>query len=89
MPTQIRTAHRSAPTFGWDSLTPTEQVVVELLLDGGSNRVIGERLGISRRTVETHLSHVFLKVGFASRVRLAAEAARRGVDAAISGRNAP
>jgi DNA-binding CsgD family transcriptional regulator len=81
MSIQARDVHPNRPDQGWDSLTPTEQLVVELLLDGGSNRIIGERLGISRRTVETHLSHVFLKVGIASRVRLAAVAALRSVEA--------
>jgi DNA-binding CsgD family transcriptional regulator len=69
----IRTAPRS---FGWASLTRTEHEVVELLLGGRTNRMIGEQLGISRRTVETHLSHVFGKVGIRTRVELAAEAAR-------------
>jgi DNA-binding CsgD family transcriptional regulator len=65
------------PTVGWASLTQTEQVVVELLLGGRTNRMIGDHLGISRRTVETHLSHVFGKLNLRTRVELAAEAARR------------
>jgi DNA-binding CsgD family transcriptional regulator len=65
------------PTSGWPSLTTTENEVVELLLGGRTNRMIGEQLGISRRTVETHLSHVFGKLGLRTRVELAAEAARR------------
>ncbi len=64
---------------GWESLTPTERAVVELLLEGGTNRVIGDRLGVSRRTVETHLAHVFLKLGVDSRVSVATQAARRGM----------
>jgi DNA-binding CsgD family transcriptional regulator len=66
-------------TTGWESLTPTERAVVELLLEGGTNRVIGDRLGVSRRTVETHLAHVFLKLGVDSRVSVATQAARRGM----------
>jgi DNA-binding CsgD family transcriptional regulator len=66
------------PTAGWDSLTRSEREVVALLQDGLTNRQIGDALGISRRTVETHLSHAFTKVGVATRVQLAAEAARRG-----------
>ncbi len=72
------TTYRRATT-GWESLTPTERSVVEVLLDGGTNRVIGDRLGVSRRTVETHLAHVFLKLGVDSRVSLATQAARRGM----------
>jgi DNA-binding NarL/FixJ family response regulator len=62
------------PSFGWDSLTATERLVVDLLRDGLTNREIGDRLGISRRTVETHLSHTFSKVGVATRVQLAVAA---------------
>ena len=62
---------------GWESLTPTELDVVALVADGLTNRQVGERLFISRYTVETHLKHVFAKLGLASRVELAAEVIRR------------
>jgi DNA-binding CsgD family transcriptional regulator len=52
--------------------------VVRLAVEGLTNPQIGDRLFISRRTVQTHLSHVFTKLGISSRVELAAEAARRG-----------
>jgi len=61
---------------GWDSLSPTELRVTELVVEGLTYREIGERLGISRRTVETHVAHVFTKLGVASRSALA-EIARR------------
>ena len=60
---------------GWDSLTPMESDVVRLTVEGLTNREIGERLFISRRTVQTHLSHVFTKLGISTRVELAAAAA--------------
>ena len=66
-------------TTGWDSLTPTESAVVRLAAEGLTNRQVGERLFVSRRTVDTHLAHVFAKLGISSRAQLAAEAARRGV----------
>jgi DNA-binding CsgD family transcriptional regulator len=80
---RLEGARRRAPrpTFGWESLTPAEHEVVTLLQDGRTNRQIGEVLGISRRTVETHLSHAFLKIGVTTRVQLAAEAARREASA--------
>jgi DNA-binding CsgD family transcriptional regulator len=65
------------PRLGWESLTPTEGRVVDLVAEGLSNPQIGERLFISRRTVQTHLAHVFAKLGISSRTQLAAEAARR------------
>jgi len=71
-----RAAHRQA-LKGWDSLTATEGEVVRLCIEGLTNREIGERLFISRRTVQTHLSHAFTKLEVNSRVGLAAAAARR------------
>lgn len=71
-----RAAHRQA-LKGWESLTATESEVVRLCVDGLTNREIGERLFISRRTVQTHLSHAFTKLEVSSRVALAALASRR------------
>jgi DNA-binding CsgD family transcriptional regulator len=68
---------RKRPQFGWQSLTPTERTVAVLVADGLSNPQIGERLFVSRRTVQTHLVHVFAKLGISSRAQLAAEVARR------------
>ncbi|MBP2338929.1 DNA-binding CsgD family transcriptional regulator/tetratricopeptide (TPR) repeat protein [Saccharothrix coeruleofusca] len=68
-----RTAH------GWDSLTPTELRVTELVVAGLSNRQIGERLFMSGRTVATHVSHVLAKLGVRSRTDIAREAVRHRV----------
>jgi DNA-binding CsgD family transcriptional regulator len=68
------------PSVGWDSLTPTERRVVDLVAEGFTNRQIAERLYVSRRTVATHLEHVFQKLGHANRVELAADAVRRAVN---------
>jgi DNA-binding CsgD family transcriptional regulator len=72
-----RRGPRQRPQFGWDSLTPTEHRVVDLTAEGLTNPQIGERLYVSRRTVQTHLAHVFTKLGISSRTQLAAEATRR------------
>ena len=55
-----------------------EAEVSRLVADGMTNPEIGARLYISRRTVETHLSHVFTKLGLAGRTQLAGEVIRRG-----------
>jgi DNA-binding CsgD family transcriptional regulator len=65
------------PSFGWESLTPMETNVSRLVAEGLTNPEIGAQLYISRRTVETHISHVFRKLGLASRTQLAAELSRR------------
>ncbi|HEX6127714.1 MAG TPA: tetratricopeptide repeat protein [Candidatus Limnocylindria bacterium] len=62
---------RRRATAGWEALTDTERRVVELATAGLTNKQIGQRLFISPRTVQTHLAHVFGKLGLASRVELA------------------
>nr|WP_234834849.1 LuxR family transcriptional regulator [Mycolicibacterium stellerae] len=69
---------RKRPSTGWGSLTPTELDVVRLVADGLGNKDIASRLFISHRTVQTHLTHVYSKLGITSRVALAQEAARNG-----------
>jgi DNA-binding CsgD family transcriptional regulator len=66
---------RSRPATGWDALTPTELKVARLAAEGLTNPEIGRRLFISPRTVETHLSHAYAKLGVSSRVALAGIAA--------------
>jgi DNA-binding CsgD family transcriptional regulator len=70
---------RKRPSTGWASLTPSELQVVRLVAEGLSNPSIGERLFISRRTVQTHLKHVFAKLGVSSRTELASRATRRQI----------
>ncbi|MFI5696101.1 LuxR C-terminal-related transcriptional regulator [Kribbella sp. NPDC051586] len=62
---------RGRPSSGWGSLTPTEQQVVDLAVEGLSNPEIGERLFMSRGTVKTHLAHVYAKLGVSNRTELA------------------
>jgi DNA-binding CsgD family transcriptional regulator len=67
---------RKRPTSGWESLTPTERDVVRLVREGLTNKDIATRLFMSPRTVQTHLTHVYTKLGLSSRVQLVQEAAR-------------
>ncbi len=63
---------RERPRFGWESLTRTEVTVVELVASGLSGGEIAERLFISTRTVQTHVSRALRKLGLRTRVELAA-----------------
>jgi predicted ATPase/class 3 adenylate cyclase/DNA-binding CsgD family transcriptional regulator len=69
---------RKRPAMGWASLTPTEHDVVRLVGEGLANKDVAARLFVSPRTVESHLTHVYTKLGLSSRVQLVQEAARRG-----------
>jgi DNA-binding CsgD family transcriptional regulator len=64
------------PVEWWASLTPTERDVVRLVREGLGNKDIATRLFVSPRTVQTHLTHVYTKLGLSSRVQLVQEAAR-------------
>jgi DNA-binding CsgD family transcriptional regulator len=67
---------RKRPSSGWASLTPTERDVVRLVGEGLANKDIAALLFVSPRTVQSHLTHVYTKLGVTSRVQLAQEAAR-------------
>jgi DNA-binding NarL/FixJ family response regulator len=68
---------RSAPA--WPELTESEFAVVSLVAQGATNREVADRLYLSAYTVNSHLRHVFAKLGIRSRVELARLAAERGV----------
>jgi pimeloyl-ACP methyl ester carboxylesterase/DNA-binding CsgD family transcriptional regulator len=63
-----------------DGLTPSlserEYEVLTLVAEGFSNQDIGERLAVSSRTVERHLSNIYRKLGLAGRTARAAAASR-------------
>lgn len=65
------------PKTGWGSLTASEVQVVRLLAHGLSNGQIAERLFVSRRTIESHLYRVFMKLDVKSRAELAVQAVSR------------
>lgn len=61
-------------------LTGREAQVLDLLIEGLSNRQIGERLFISAKTVSVHVSAILRKLGVTTRTEAAVAAARRGAD---------
>jgi DNA-binding CsgD family transcriptional regulator len=62
-----RAAGRGSGPYG---LTRREMEVAKLIVDGHTNQQIAERLYLSPRTVETHISHIFAKLGVSSRVAI-------------------
>ena len=71
-----RAKHRQVRS-GWESLTPTEMKVADLVQSGLSNPEIATRLFLSKRTVATHVSHILKKLNVHSRTDIAREAALR------------
>jgi len=71
---------RRRPLFGWDSLTPTELAVTELVADGLTNPQIAERLIVGRATVKTHVSNVLRKLDLTGRTQLATAHRQRTVE---------
>ncbi|WP_419998268.1 ATP-binding protein [Streptomyces boninensis] len=64
----------SSPATGTpiDALTRRELEVAELVAQGLSNREIAQRLVISKRTADAHVEHILSKLGFSSRLEIAA-----------------
>jgi DNA-binding NarL/FixJ family response regulator len=60
-------------------LTPRELATLRLTADGKANKEIASELGISERTVKTHLGHLFEKLGVTSRTEAIKVATRRGL----------
>ena len=79
----IRAAAAGALHFGLRpgqrlALSERELDVVRKVVEGRSNDEIGADLGISTKTVESHLRRIFERVGVASRTELATRAIREG-----------
>ena len=52
-------------------MTAAEESVAKLVAQGLTNREVAERLFLSPHTVNSHLRHVFAKLGINSRTKLA------------------
>jgi DNA-binding NarL/FixJ family response regulator len=63
----------------FQSLTPREREVFQMVAEGDSSSVIAEKLSISSRTVETHRSNFMRKLGIRTQTDLVRVAIRQGV----------
>jgi DNA-binding CsgD family transcriptional regulator len=61
----------SRPASGWYALTPTERGIAHLVAAGLSNPDIATELFLSRRTVQSHVSHILTKLHVQSRAEIA------------------
>jgi len=62
-----------------NGLTERELEIVRLVASGYKNKEVGQTLTISERTVKTHLTNVFQKLGVRDRVGLVMYALRHGL----------
>jgi predicted ATPase/DNA-binding CsgD family transcriptional regulator len=72
-------AQANGPSASVAGLTPRELDVLRLLVEGRSDREIGEALFIGTRTVQTHVANLFAKLGVNARAEASAVAVRRGL----------
>jgi DNA-binding CsgD family transcriptional regulator/tetratricopeptide (TPR) repeat protein len=63
---------RRRRSTGADALTPAEQRIARQAIEGMTNREIAQASFISLRTVETHLTHTYQKLGITTRTELGA-----------------
>ena len=78
-----RVRHRQARR-GWEALTPTEVRIAGMVAQGMSNPQIAAQLFLSRRTVQTHVSHILAKLELQSRIDIAREASQRDLTHVVS-----
>ena len=56
-----------------DGLTPAERRVAALVAEGRTNREVAAALFLGERTVASHLTHIYAKLGVRSRTELASK----------------
>lgn len=61
-------------------LTPRQQEIATLLMDGHSNKEIGMRLNLAEITVKTHLTAIFRVLGVVNRTQAVVAIRRLGLD---------
>jgi NarL family two-component system response regulator LiaR len=62
-----------------DVLTTREREVIGLIARGRANKAIALELGVSEKTVKTHVSNIFAKLGLTDRTQAALYAVRHGI----------
>jgi DNA-binding NarL/FixJ family response regulator len=69
----------------YDTLTTREREILHLVAEGGTNAQVGERLGISPRTADTHRTNLMRKLDLHSHAQVVRYAMQRGIISAETG----
>ncbi len=77
----VRSRRGPRATSGWEALTPTEVRIASMVAGGAATPDIARGMFLSRRTVQTHISHILSKLGAKGRVDIVREALRQGISA--------
>ena len=77
IPTEIATI--LSENLGQETLTPSEQRVLEMIVAGQSNKEIAFALNITENTVKTHVKNIFEKLAVSDRTSAATSAIKRGL----------
>jgi DNA-binding CsgD family transcriptional regulator/tetratricopeptide (TPR) repeat protein len=78
---RVRRRGAPRPAFGWEALSPTEVKIAALVARGDSTPDIARSMFLSRRTVQTYISHILTKLDASTRVDIVREAIRQGASA--------
>ena len=62
-----------------DLFSEREQEIIRAICQGGSNKDIAQKTNISLRTVETHKTNIFRKIGITNSVDLVLYAIKNGI----------
>ena len=66
-------------------LTPREIEVLQLVLEGRTNKAIAAEIRICEKTVEFHLNHIYTKIGMRTRILAGMWALQHGIDTSETG----
>ena len=75
---QLQTGRPLAAEEQIESLTSRELEILRLAAQGMTNKTIGVTIGLSDRTIQGHLAHIYGKLGVASRTEAVTEALKKG-----------
>jgi DNA-binding NarL/FixJ family response regulator len=74
---ELGTVNNGTSSGDGSGLSPREWEIAELIAGGMPNRTVAERLTVSEKTVEKHLTAIYGKLGFRNRSQLAAFVIRK------------